>query len=264
MEFFLLIFILTIAGLLIFTGFYFSRLNINRLNFVQRFILEQLCSRWEKYESSLDEDKKALMDYETLLRRGNFLETGLVERIFEIKPAALGFNGPFYSREKGKDIELIPSVTFGSGRSSGVRYLPSHVKNDFDKMAEAFNKETGKKIFVDSGYRAAGRQAFLFIHYLVRDNDYSLRENAKWIAMPGYSEHNSPVNTAVDISDEDGINGFSDGQKAEDFETLEVYNWLTKKGAEYNFFLSYPKNNRFGVAFEPWHWHWEGKPGNQR
>lgn len=95
--------------------------------------------------------------------------------------------------------------------------------------------------------------------YLTTSGDYSLKENAKWIAMPGYSEHGNPINNAIDFTSENGINGFSDSQSAKDFETLPEFGWLMQNANNFNFYLSYPRDNKFGVAFEPWHWHWEKK-----
>ena len=77
--------------------------------------------------------------------------------------------------------------------------------------------------------------------------------------MPGYSEHGNPVNHAIDFTNENGINGFSDNQTAGDFESLPEFDWLMKNANQFNFYLSYPENNPYGVAFEPWHWHWEKK-----
>jgi D-alanyl-D-alanine carboxypeptidase len=77
--------------------------------------------------------------------------------------------------------------------------------------------------------------------------------------MPGYSEHGHPVNHSIDFCSSDGINGFSDGQTAADFEKLPEYEWMVMNASQFNFYLSYPKDNPYGVAFEPWHWHWEEK-----
>ena len=77
--------------------------------------------------------------------------------------------------------------------------------------------------------------------------------------MPGYSEHGNPVNNAIDFTNEVGINGFSGNQTAKHFELLTEFEWKLKNANQFNFYLSYPKNNPYGVAFEPWHWHWENK-----
>lgn len=262
---------MTILIVSIFASFYFyisfTKINLTKLNFFHRLLLKQTVKKWEKYTNSIPKEKYAITEYDALISLLNFLEKYLVNQILSIDPKNLGFNGPFYSLELPDNLKKINSVKFkgkGEGGETGVQYCPNHSLNDFIAMDIAIFNEIGKHILIDSGYRSPGRQAFLFINYLVKDNDFCLKENGRWIALPGYSEHGSPINNAIDIATEDGINGFSDEQTAEDFETTEEYKWLIKNAHLYNFYLSYPKNNLFGVAYEPWHWHWEkGKPESE-
>jgi len=65
-------------------------------------------------------------------------------------------------------------------------------------------------------------------------------------APPGYSEHHT--GRAVDI-----------GATANDpldqaFDTTAAYAWLTRNAAGHGFALSYPRGNRYGYRYEPWHW----------
>ncbi len=243
---------------------YFSmtQVSFTRLNILQRFFVNSALKKWETYISKLPKIEYAILDYDILLNMLSFFEKHVIKLILQIHPKAIGFNGPFYSLEKANNLVKIDSFQFigkGTGRETGVQYCPEHSYKDFCAMAKAIKTEIGKNIYVDSGYRSSGRQAYLFIYYLVKDVNYCLTENAKWIALPGYSEHGSPVNNAIDIVTEDGINGFSENQKGEDFEVTEVYKWLTQNAGKFNFYLSYPKDNNLGVAYEPWHWHWENK-----
>lgn len=65
-------------------------------------------------------------------------------------------------------------------------------------------------------------------------------------AAPGYSEHHS--GRAVDLS--------TPGCEVlhEDFAQTPAYRWLQQHAGRFGFHLSYPVNNPFGIAFEPWHW----------
>jgi len=248
--------------ILVFIYFYikFTKLNLERLNFVHRVILKSVVKKWEKYKEGIPKDKSAIMEYDALLSLLNIVESFLVRQILTIDPKEIGFNGPFYSLEIPNNLVKVESIKFvgaGEGRETGVQYCPQHSLNDFTAMSESIYNEIKRRVFIDSGYRSPGRQAFLFIYYLVNDNNYSLKENGRWIALPGYSEHSSPINNAIDIATSEGINGFSEGQTSEDFESTEEYKWLTNNAHKYNFYLSYPKNNLLGVAYEPWHWHWE-------
>jgi D-alanyl-D-alanine carboxypeptidase len=79
-----------------------------------------------------------------------------------------------------------------------------------------------------------------------------LRQGQDWLqilrvsAAPGYSEHHTGC--AVDLT--------TPGQTplVEDFEHSPAYAWLASHAGEYGFSLSYPRGNRWGFAFEPWHW----------
>jgi hypothetical protein len=256
------ILILVVIILGIFAKFYFEEINFSKLNFVHRFVIERVLTEWENEMSALPSHERGIVEYSSLMNLLGTLERSFVERIFEINPIDLGFKGKFFTLDKPENLLRIESITLnrkGEKYETGIAYLPSHVNNDYELMMIEMENEIGKRLIVDSGYRSAGRQAYLFLFYLARSNNYSLRENAKIIAMPGYSEHGSPNNTAIDFINEDGINGYNENEKAEDFEILEEYKWLTKHGSKYNFYLSYPRDNRFGVSFEPWHWHWEMK-----
>lgn len=65
-------------------------------------------------------------------------------------------------------------------------------------------------------------------------------------APPGCSEHHS--GRAVDI----GTPGAE--PLHESFEQTPAFDWLTRRAGEFGFRLSYPRDNRWGYAYEPWHW----------
>lgn len=232
------------------------------LNPVHKYLANNVVDKWEAKILTIDADRRAIVDYDTLFAELNFFERRLVKKVFDINPADLGFRGKFFSLEKPNNLKLIESVTLidkdGEEYKTGIQYAPPHVYIDFVKMNKQMQSDIGKKLFIDSGYRSQGRQAYLFFFYLVRSNNYSLSENAKWIAMPGYSEHGNPIRTSLDLVNENGINGFNKGQTAADFENLKEYEWLLRNASTFNFYISYPKENEKGVVFEPWHWHWNG------
>lgn len=65
-------------------------------------------------------------------------------------------------------------------------------------------------------------------------------------APPGYSEHHS--GRAVDI----GTTGCAALDEA--FETTPAFAWLDRHAARFGFSMSYPRGNRQGFLYEPWHW----------
>jgi len=67
---------------------------------------------------------------------------------------------------------------------------------------------------------------------------------------PGYSEHHS--GRAIDIT----TPGYAPVE--EEFERSPAFAWLMKNARSYDFSLSYPRGNPHGLAYEPWHWCWQG------
>lgn len=129
-----------------------------------------------------------------------------------------------------------------------TQFLPKAAYDAYLSMSAAMKKDLGKTVYVESGYRSAGYQLYLFLFYL-QNHSYSIRETARFVAWPGYSEHGWPEHQAIDFVNEQGIDGQNNPAE---FEALEEYQWLLKNAARYGFELSYPKNSK--MAFEPWHW----------
>lgn len=68
-------------------------------------------------------------------------------------------------------------------------------------------------------------------------------------AAPGYSEHHT--GRAIDIT--------SSGCKplTEEFEQTPQFAWLVCRAIDFGFSMTYPRNNKFGIVYEPWHWTFE-------
>jgi D-alanyl-D-alanine carboxypeptidase len=65
-------------------------------------------------------------------------------------------------------------------------------------------------------------------------------------AAPGFSEHHSGC--ALDI----GTPGYAHLEI--EFESSPAFAWLTTHAAAFGFRMSFPRDNSFGVQYEPWHW----------
>jgi len=242
--------------------------DYDRLNLLQRYVVWAVVAKWEKQMEALPEEKRPLVDYDYLLGRLNFLEKMVVPRIFAINPGELGFKGTFHTLEKPGTLVKIPPANYklnGQEKSTASQYCPEASYNDYLKMMAQMRRDLGRELFIESGYRSPGMQAYLFLCYLARNHQYSLQDTARLVAFPGYSEHGDPVNNAVDFVNADGISGENPGQTPEDFERLPEYQWLLAHAQEFNFHLSYPRGNQLGISFEPWHWHWEKRlsPGQE-
>jgi len=48
------------------------------------------------------------------------------------------------------------------------------------------------------------------------------------------------------------------GELVEDFDRTEAFRWLQANGKRFHFEISFPRNNPYGVAYEPWHYRYVG------
>lgn len=98
-----------------------------------------------------------------------------------------------------------------------------------------------------SGYRSHDYQLGIFERKLARGQ--SVDEILTVNAAPGYSEHHSGL--ALDI-------GAPDEPAAEEsFEHTAAFAWLRDHAGGYGFVMSYPRDNPYGIVYEPWHWCWQ-------
>jgi LAS superfamily LD-carboxypeptidase LdcB len=241
----------------------FTKPNHDRLNLLQRCLVRGVVDKWERQVHALPEEMRPVVDYDLLLGELNPVERWLIKQIFAINPRELGFKDPFHSLEKSGNLVKIAPRTYklnGQEKSTGSQYCPETSYNDFLRMMAQMRQDLGRELFIDSGYRSPGWQAYNFLCYLAQNHDYSLRRTARLNALPGYSEHQDPVDNALDFINAEGVNG-EWPQTPDDFEKLPEYQWLLQHAHEFNFHLSYPRNNQLGISFEPWHWHWQ-KPGS--
>jgi D-alanyl-D-alanine carboxypeptidase len=104
--------------------------------------------------------------------------------------------------------------------------------------------DDGVQIALASAFRSIERQAEIIRAKLARGD--AIDAILAISAPPGFSEHHTGC--AIDIA--------TPGCAAleVDFEQTEAYAWLERNAARFGFRLSYPRGNRFGYQYEPWHW----------
>lgn len=81
-----------------------------------------------------------------------------------------------------------------------------------------------------------------------REQGQNIDDILRISAAPGYSEHHS--GRALDLT----TPGFA--ALEEEFEKSPAFRWLQRHAAGHGFSLSFPRGNRHGIAYEPWHWCW--------
>jgi len=157
--------------------------------------------------------------------------------------------GARFTELKGQRIKDLQ----GKPKTLDTQFLPADVYKKYVRMMKAMKKEIGRTLYVESGYRSAAYQLYLFVYYL-KNHNYSVNETARFVAIAGYSEHGAPDHQALDFINADGING---EDNPEQFEALEEYKWLMKNASRFGFVLSYPRDDPTGITFEPWHWRFD-------
>ncbi|MEK7578464.1 MAG: M15 family metallopeptidase [Patescibacteria group bacterium] len=174
----------------------------------------------------------------------NKKEIELIENFLKLNPGKYGFKGKFFGIKKApKNLGTIKE-----------QYLPKPVYLAFRRMNKALEDETGRKLLIDSGYRSPACQTVLFLRSL-KLHKFNFSKTAKRIAFPGYSEHGNPERQAIDFITVEGV---PSDKKPSGFEKTKEFKWLMKNADRFGFYLSYPKNNKDGIIYEPWHWRFGG------
>jgi len=109
---------------------------------------------------------------------------------------------------------------------------------------QAAAKDEGIVLLMVSGFRSIEYQANLIRRKLEAGQSLSGILNVN--AAPGFSEHHT--GRAIDIA--------TPGSKplCEEFESSAAFAWLREKAVNFGFSMSYPRENRQGFIYEPWHW----------
>jgi len=158
-------------------------------------------------------------------------------------------------RDMGADAELLierdlPLFADASeltlahvSRSGREHFLIPTAADSWIRMREAA-QSTDVVLVMVSGFRSFERQHELIMDKLAAGD--TLDAILSVMAPPGCSEHHT--GRAVDV----GTPGCS--PLSEHFEDTLAFEWLRANAASFGFSLSYPRANRHGYRYEPWHW----------
>lgn len=150
-----------------------------------------------------------------------------------------------YGERTGLVLEAEPSSLAFAGLDRYRR--PLWLTDDAARAWRAL-RETARRDQVAleaiSGYRSHDYQLGIFRRKLARGQ--SVEQILAVNAAPGYSEHHS--GEALDI----GAPGEPPAE--EGFEATKAFAWLQNHAGTFGFSLSYPRGNRHGIVYEPWHW----------
>ncbi|MGI9265407.1 MAG: M15 family metallopeptidase [Gammaproteobacteria bacterium] len=124
-----------------------------------------------------------------------------------------------------------------------MQHLTPKAAAQWQKMVQAAATD-GIRLMIVSGFRSFEYQAGLIRRKL--ENGQAIDEILQVNAAPGHSEHHT--GTAIDIA--------TPGSRplTEEFEESDAFAWLTANAAKFGFQMTYPVDNPWGIAYEPWHW----------
>ena len=240
-------------------------LNVQRLEPTEIDSLHSVLTTLEPLITAKKQDGTAnLLTWQELYAPLNAEQQVFLDAFRALNAQELGATSHYFG-ELAADPDLVPLgppqiMKDGAAKTLDPQYLPSSVFEADRRMMDAMKANLGKRLLVESGYRSPAYQLYLFLYYMPK-HDWSIVETNRFVALPGHSEHGYPPRQAIDFINEEGING---EDHPEEFEALPEYRWLQAHAKEYGFVLSYPRDNPYHTAFEPWHWHFEGERGTGR
>ena len=153
-------------------------------------------------------------------------------------PADYGKDGgPPGHDEAGSLIEVGPNLV---GR---MQRLTPEAASYWHAMVTAAEAE-GVTLLIVSGFRSYEYQAALIRKKI--NAGQVITDILAVNAAPGHSEHHTGL--AVDIA--------TPGSRplTEEFEDSDAFRWLEVNAVKFGFVMSFPRDNPWGIVYEPWHW----------
>lgn len=150
-----------------------------------------------------------------------------------------------YAQDRDLRIfEEAASLVIAEHDGNGKQHRLTANANRMWEMMKHDAAHDGLQLILVSAYRSIEYQAGLIKRKL--DQGKSIDDILKILAAPGYSEHHT--GRAIDLTSPDCP------PCEERFEKTDAFAWLNLHAKEYNFVMSFPRDNRHGFIYEPWHW----------
>lgn len=118
-------------------------------------------------------------------------------------------------------------------------------------LSDFKNAQGATDLMIACGYRSVKTQQTIFDNSVKQKG---LTETKKFVANPGYSEHQTGL--ALDFT------LFTDAGKSLDYNGTGKYKWINDNCYKYGFIVRYPssKSSITGISTEPWHFRYVGAP----
>ena len=153
-----------------------------------------------------------------------------------------------YARTRHLPVQRVARSLVSVGRAAddgkAVRLTP-RAAAAWKKMRNAA-AAAGVNLRPISGYRSVARQTRIIRRKLAAGE--RIGDILRFVAAPGCSEHHT--GRAIDVGSPVHL------QLDEHFARTAEFRWLRRHAARFGFHLSYPRRNRHGIGYEPWHWCW--------
>jgi D-alanyl-D-alanine carboxypeptidase len=165
------------------------------------------------------------------------------------KAIALGVPRDYARTHRMTAVREPATLAFaGTDVHNRPQWLSPRAARAFARMRDgAF--DDGVTLQLVSAFRSADYQLGILRGKCERG--LSMAEILRVTAAPGYSEHHS--GRAIDLT----TPGYAPLE--EEFEHSPAFAWLRKHARHFGYALSYPRRNRHGIAYEPWHWCWHAQ-----
>lgn len=199
-------------------------------------------------------ERFAIIDFDSFYKLFTDEEVAIMKKWLAIKPEDIGYKLPFLGAQKdvGDIVAIADQVFIGAEETQTIpcQYLPREVYEAYQKLCSAMQKDIGKQLLVLFGHRSPARQVFIFFDILERMYDFDFNKTIQRVCFPDYSEHVCTQRQAIDFKAQGGA-------PSDDFDKTEEYAWMKQNAQTFGFYESYPKDNKLGMMYEPWHWHYE-------
>lgn len=159
--------------------------------------------------------------------------------------AALGISREFIAARGLRECDEATTLEVAEIGADGREYLLVPPAVQAWRSLKAAARVDGIDLFIVSAFRSVDQQAEIVRRKL--ETGIAVEDILTVCAPPGFSEHHT--GRAVDLS--------TPGSRAleVEFDQTAAYAWLTERGAEFGYHLSYPIGNPWGYQYEPWHWY---------
>ena len=245
-----------------------SHMDEVNIDTLKRTILDNMTANprlplttWEELYTLLNGEKeRSLID---AVRNLSPIDFGFAERVNIVDQPDVNF----------VSIEQSYTGADGQQRNPTSKYLPAEVFGAYTKMNEAYKSHLADSginnrpgLIILSGYRSPAYQMMVFINSIA---SVGLEKTLSTVYIPGHSEHNDSMYTAVDftcIGDENGNKPDPLNKGRAVFEDFREFQWLIDHMEEYGFVLTlFPDSEHpekglasDGFDYEPWHFRYLG------